>query len=129
VTEFKQAELGEPFADFTLHPGDVMYFPRGVVHQALAQDGSCAHSLHLTFSTYQRHTWRDLLLRCALSAGARGRLEAMAKRAGSWLLAGARCVCAACTTLRALRCAACTTLHARRALGALCAGVGAGDSD
>lgn len=30
------------------------------LHQALAQaDG---HSLHLTFSTYQRHTWRELLV-------------------------------------------------------------------
>mmetsp|Transcript_34607 Transcript_34607/g.80937 ORF Transcript_34607/g.80937 Transcript_34607/m.80937 type:complete len:263 (+) Transcript_34607:2-790(+) len=36
-----------------------MYFPRGVVHQAVSTGDH--HSLHLTFSTYQRHTWADLL--------------------------------------------------------------------
>lgn len=60
TTEFAREELGEPLQTLTLHAGDLLYLPRGVVHQALAQADS--HSLHLTFSTYQRHTWRELLV-------------------------------------------------------------------
>lgn len=56
--EFKQSDLGEPIADFILKPGDTMYFPRGIVHQAISSDSG--HSLHLTFSTYQKNTWFDL---------------------------------------------------------------------
>lgn len=59
TTEFTQEDLSDPIDELTLHPGDLLYLPRGVVHQALAQESG--HSLHLTFSTYQRHTWRDLL--------------------------------------------------------------------
>lgn len=36
-------------------PGDLLYFPRGVIHQALAVD-EFSHSTHITFSTYQ-HQW------------------------------------------------------------------------
>eukprot|EP00040_Diaphanoeca_grandis_P020740 m.110303 g.110303 ORF g.110303 m.110303 type:complete len:251 (-) comp28027_c0_seq2:145-897(-) len=36
-----------------------MYFPRGTVHQAVSADDEASH--HLTFSTYQRHTWFDLI--------------------------------------------------------------------
>lgn len=39
------------------------YFPRGMPHQAVAQ--SDGESLHLTFSTYQAHTWYDLIERAA----------------------------------------------------------------
>ena len=60
TTEFAREELGEPLRTLTLHAGDLLYLPRGVVHQALAQ--ASGHSLHLTFSTYQRHTWRELLV-------------------------------------------------------------------
>lgn len=51
---FGQEELHKPVADFVMEPGDIMYFPRGTVHQAVSCDG--AHSLHVTFSTYQ--VWR-----------------------------------------------------------------------
>ena len=50
------SERDTPAVDVVLEAGDVLYLPRGVVHQALAQQEG--HSLHLTFSTYQRHTWR-----------------------------------------------------------------------
>jgi hypothetical protein len=33
TTEFTAAQLGEPTAELTLRPGDVLYLPRGVVHQ------------------------------------------------------------------------------------------------
>lgn len=62
TTEFTAAQIGEARAELLLEPGDLLYLPRGVVHQAVtpAAEGA-GHSLHLTFSTYQRHTWRDLL--------------------------------------------------------------------
>ncbi|XP_057272191.1 ribosomal oxygenase 1 [Pezoporus wallicus] len=54
-----QAELGEPMLETVLEAGDLLYFPRGFVHQ-----GDClpdAHSLHITVSSYQRNSWGDLL--------------------------------------------------------------------
>lgn len=38
--------------------GDVLYMPRGCIHQAVAQEGDSAH---LTISTYQRWSFADLL--------------------------------------------------------------------
>ncbi|GAA2118043.1 hypothetical protein GCM10009759_64950 [Kitasatospora saccharophila] len=38
---------GEPVADFVLHPGDILYLPRGWWHSVTADQGSA--SLHLTF--------------------------------------------------------------------------------
>ena len=78
TTEFRQEQLGPPTAEILLSPGDVLYFPRGAVHQAMAQDEE--HSLHLTFSTYQRHTWRDLLEAAPLSAAGREVLATLAKQ-------------------------------------------------
>ncbi|XP_042074813.1 ribosomal oxygenase 2 isoform X2 [Haplochromis burtoni] len=41
--------------------GDLLYFPRGTIHQARTPAGvNC--SIHLTLSTYQRMSWGDLLL-------------------------------------------------------------------
>ncbi|XP_054055601.1 LOW QUALITY PROTEIN: ribosomal oxygenase 1 [Rissa tridactyla] len=54
-----QAELGEPMLETVLEAGDLLYFPRGFIHQ-----GDClpdAHSLHITVSSYQRNSWGDLL--------------------------------------------------------------------
>ncbi|XP_040598714.1 ribosomal oxygenase 1 [Mesocricetus auratus] len=56
---FSQEDLGEPVLQTVLEPGDLLYFPRGFIHQAECQDGD--HSLHLTLSTYQRNTWGDFL--------------------------------------------------------------------
>ena len=58
VTPFAEAELGAAVRDFWVEPGDVLYFPRGTVHQAVTDPDQ--HSLHLTFSTYRRHTLYDL---------------------------------------------------------------------
>ena len=30
---FKQKEIGKPIIDCTLFPGDILYFPRGYIHQ------------------------------------------------------------------------------------------------
>ncbi|XP_065184624.1 ribosomal oxygenase 1-like [Sycon ciliatum] len=56
---FSQDEIGEPILDVTLSPGDMLYFPRGTIHQADTPGDS--HSLHMTVSTCQKNTWGDLL--------------------------------------------------------------------
>uniref|UniRef100_A0A8D2KSE4 Bifunctional lysine-specific demethylase and histidyl-hydroxylase n=2 Tax=Varanus komodoensis TaxID=61221 RepID=A0A8D2KSE4_VARKO len=56
---FNQTEIGEPILETVLEAGDLLYFPRGFIHQ-----GDClpdAHSLHITVSSYQRNSWGDLL--------------------------------------------------------------------
>ncbi|KAB7500471.1 Bifunctional lysine-specific demethylase and histidyl-hydroxylase NO66 [Armadillidium nasatum] len=52
-------QLGELLLDCILEPGDMLYFPRGYIHQAEALDD--IHSLHITISTYQKNAWVDLL--------------------------------------------------------------------
>jgi len=56
---FEQAEIGEPLIDCVLEPGDLLYFPRGYIHQAEACDD--VHSLHITVSCYQKNSWGDFL--------------------------------------------------------------------
>lgn len=56
---FTQDYIGEPILETILTPGDVLYFPRGVVHQAHTVPGS--HSLHITISVYQKNAYADLL--------------------------------------------------------------------
>uniref|UniRef100_A0A8I5ZJ87 Bifunctional lysine-specific demethylase and histidyl-hydroxylase n=1 Tax=Rattus norvegicus TaxID=10116 RepID=A0A8I5ZJ87_RAT len=53
--------IGTPTHDFLLKPGDLLYFPRGTIHQAETPSG-LAHSIHLTISTYQNNSWGDYLL-------------------------------------------------------------------
>jgi lysine-specific demethylase/histidyl-hydroxylase NO66 len=56
---FEQGEIGEPVLEAVLEPGDLLYMPRGTVHQACCVPG--AHSLHVTISTNQFNTWADIL--------------------------------------------------------------------
>lgn len=51
--------LGPPDLEVTLDPGDVLYLPRGAIHQAVAVADN-SPSCHLTVSTYQKWTWGDL---------------------------------------------------------------------
>ncbi|XP_010588695.1 ribosomal oxygenase 2 isoform X1 [Loxodonta africana] len=53
--------IGRPTHEFTLKPGDLLYFPRGTIHQADTPPG-LAHSTHVTISTYQNSSWGDFLL-------------------------------------------------------------------
>lgn len=55
--DLEEAELGPPTMEVLLQPGDVLYMPRGTVHQAAAQS---AASSHITLSTYQRWSTLDL---------------------------------------------------------------------
>jgi hypothetical protein len=55
-----QADLGRKILDHVLAPGDILYLPRGTIHQAEALEDE--HSLHLTLSSHQRCTWLDLII-------------------------------------------------------------------
>ena len=57
--DFARAELGECVLDVVLRPGDLLYMPRGTVHEA--QSLPDAHSLHLTLSANQQRTWATFL--------------------------------------------------------------------
>ncbi|CAD6234126.1 GSCOCG00007578001-RA-CDS [Cotesia congregata] len=56
---FNQEEIGEPILDVILNAGDILYFPRGTIHQGETLEES--HSLHLTLSVYQKNCWADFL--------------------------------------------------------------------
>ncbi|XP_019723520.1 ribosomal oxygenase 1 [Hippocampus comes] len=63
---FNQAEIGKPILEVVLEAGDLLYFPRGFIHQ-----GDClpdVHSLHITISSYQKNSWGDLLLKMVPTA-------------------------------------------------------------
>ncbi|GFO34905.1 bifunctional lysine-specific demethylase and histidyl-hydroxylase no66-like [Plakobranchus ocellatus] len=62
---FSQSEMKEPILDTVLEAGDLLYFPRGTIHQGDATD---EHSLHITVSCYQLNTWGDLLMKLLPSA-------------------------------------------------------------
>jgi bifunctional lysine-specific demethylase and histidyl-hydroxylase NO66 len=58
--DFCEADLTEPpVLDLLLRPGDVLYMPRGWIHQAVTTSNE--HSLHLTISAMQQWCWGDLL--------------------------------------------------------------------
>ena len=52
-------ELGKPIKQLTLEAGDMLYFPRGFIHEARTDTDS--HSLHITVSVYQNSAYVDLL--------------------------------------------------------------------
>ncbi|XP_041469685.1 ribosomal oxygenase 1-like isoform X2 [Lytechinus variegatus] len=58
-SNFTDADIGEPILNTTLEAGDLLYFPRGVIHQASTP--SETHSLHITISACQKNTWGDLM--------------------------------------------------------------------
>ncbi|GAB1601475.1 ribosomal oxygenase 1-like isoform X2 [Argonauta hians] len=53
------ADVGEPLIKVQLHAGDLLYFPRGMIHQASTVEDT--HSLHITISCCQNNTWGDFL--------------------------------------------------------------------
>ena len=61
--DFTPEDLGgiEPVLDVTLNEGDLLYMPRGWIHQACTLRENNVHSLHLTVSTMQRWAWIDLM--------------------------------------------------------------------
>lgn len=57
---FSQKDLGDPVLDVVVEAGDLLYFPRGYIHQGDTIDSE-KHSLHVTVSAYQRNSWGDFL--------------------------------------------------------------------
>ncbi|XP_076635478.1 bifunctional lysine-specific demethylase and histidyl-hydroxylase NO66 [Colletes latitarsis] len=55
---FTDSEIGEPILDTIVNAGDLLYFPRGTIHQGETID---THSLHITLSVYQKNSWGDFL--------------------------------------------------------------------
>lgn len=54
---FTSKDIGKPILEVALNPGDLLYFPRGVIHQAETKPD--AHSLHITLSVYQKNSYAD----------------------------------------------------------------------
>jgi bifunctional lysine-specific demethylase and histidyl-hydroxylase NO66 len=57
--DFLDAEIGTCMLDAVLAPGDLLYLPRGTIHQAESLPGDA--SLHLTVSADHQRSWADLL--------------------------------------------------------------------
>ena len=56
---FKRKDLtSPPINTFELEPGDLLYFPRGFIHEGRTTPNE--HSLHITISAAQKHTFGDL---------------------------------------------------------------------
>jgi len=53
----RDQDLGELVAEFDVHPGDMLYLPRGTIHQAVSNDTA---SLHLTVGV-QPVVWADVI--------------------------------------------------------------------
>lgn len=56
---FSQDDIEAPLLEVTLEAGDMLYFPRGFIHQAETIEGK--HSLHITVSMYQKNSYADLM--------------------------------------------------------------------
>ncbi|KAJ1481442.1 hypothetical protein T484DRAFT_1899432, partial [Baffinella frigidus] len=55
----EQGETGKPVLEADVEAGDLLYFPRGYIHQARSAKGT--HSLHVTVSYGYRNAWYDYL--------------------------------------------------------------------
>lgn len=69
-------ELGELILETVLETGDLLYMPRGFIHEA--QSSPDTHSLHITISANQHNTWSDffkLMLPGALQVATEEDLE------------------------------------------------------
>ncbi|PWE18751.1 hypothetical protein DDZ18_03930 [Marinicauda salina] len=63
-----QFAAGEPTAEFTLAPGDLLYIPRGLMHDAVSE--AAGPSLHVTTGVLVK-TWADFLLEAISEASLR----------------------------------------------------------
>ncbi len=58
-SNFTDDDIGEPILDVILEAGDLLYFPKGTIHQGRTMEGD--HSLHITVSCQQLNSWGDLM--------------------------------------------------------------------
>ena len=56
--DLEGSTLGKPYMEVQLEPGDILYLPRGTIHQASTND---SQSTHLTISFLQNWAYVDLL--------------------------------------------------------------------
>lgn len=61
--DYTPAQFPTPKHTLTLKAGDVLYMPRGTVHQGYTT--AKTHSLHVTFSANQMNSWADLFQQAA----------------------------------------------------------------
>ncbi|KAG5471255.1 hypothetical protein LSCM1_01328 [Leishmania martiniquensis] len=75
--DFAPEQLPTPKHTITLRAGDVLYMPRGIVHQGKTTPKM--HSLHITFSANQMNSWADLM-----SCAAQYTVEVLAANRLDW---------------------------------------------
>lgn len=61
--DYVPEQFPKPKYAVTLKAGDVLYMPRGMVHQGKTTQHT--HSLHITFSANQMNSWADFMSRAA----------------------------------------------------------------
>lgn len=61
--DYVPEQFPTPKHAITLRAGDVLYMPRGMVHQGMTTPNT--HSLHITFSANQMNAWADFMSRAA----------------------------------------------------------------
>lgn len=61
--DYVPEQFPKPKHAITLKAGDVLYMPRGMVHQGMTTPNT--HSLHITFSANQMNSWADFMGRAA----------------------------------------------------------------
>lgn len=74
--DYVPEQFPTPMYSLTLKAGDVLYMPRGMVHQGRTTPKT--HSLHVTFSANQMNSWADFFLstsRYTIESLAANRLE------------------------------------------------------
>ena len=57
--DYLPSQMPAPTLDVVLRAGETLYLPRGWVHQGITSTDE--HSLHVTVSAFQTHTWAELL--------------------------------------------------------------------
>eukprot|EP00644_Phytophthora_capsici_P000250 jgi/Phyca11/13637/fgenesh1_pg.PHYCAscaffold_4_\ len=58
-SDLAENQIGQPWMELTVEEGDLLYFPRGVIHQACTNNTD--FSTHVTISVYQHNTWANFL--------------------------------------------------------------------
>eukprot|EP00796_Vickermania_ingenoplastis_P003596 gene3596-2537_t len=75
--DYVPEQFPKPKHTLILNPGDVLYMPRGMVHQGRTFPDS--HSLHITFSANQMNSWADFFL-----VAARYSIETLSANNQAW---------------------------------------------
>lgn len=57
--DIRREELTKDFIEVVLYPGDMLYLPRGTIHEAIAVENE--YSTHITISIYQKYNYKTLI--------------------------------------------------------------------